>query len=70
MKRSKEYKISIGAFSTSLVLYCISIVTGLIPVFSFSIDKLCMYLGFSFFGLGLVFLNKAKDNNDNTFYKR
>lgn len=64
MKKSKEYRICIGAFSTSLVLYGISIVTGLIPGLSFSIDKICMYLGFSLFGLGLVFLDKIKENND------
>lgn len=63
MKKSKEFKISIVLFSVCLVLYCVSIVTGLIPQLSFAIDKICMYLGFSFFCLGLVFLKKMKDNN-------
>lgn len=59
MKKSKEYRISIVLFSVALVLYGISIVTGLIPGLSFSIDKICMYLGFSFMGLGLVFLRRT-----------
>lgn len=64
MKKSKEYKISIVLFSVALVLYCISMVTGLMPNLNFSIDKISMYLGFAFFGFGLVFLTKAKDSNN------
>lgn len=62
MKKSKEYKISVALFIVALVMDCISIVTGLIPNLDFSIDKICMYLGFGFLGFGLVFLKKAKDN--------
>lgn len=61
MKKSKEYKIGIVLFSVSLVLFGISIVTSLMPELRFSIDKICMYLGFSFFCLGFVFLKKSKD---------
>lgn len=64
MKKTKEYKISIILFIIALVLDCISIVTGLIPNLDFSIDKICMYLGFAFLGFGLVFLKKAKDNTE------
>lgn len=63
MKNSKEYKISTALFCVALVLYAISIVTGLIPGLAFAIDKICMYLGFAAFGFGLVFLKKSKDNN-------
>lgn len=55
---------SIKLFSAALVLFAISIVTGLIPGLSYSIDKICMYLGFAFFGFGLVFLNKRKNNDE------
>ena len=65
MKKSKEYRICVVLFVVALVLYGISIVTGLIPDLDSSIDKICMYLGFAFFGFGLVFLKKAKDNNEN-----
>lgn len=58
MKNSKEYKISLVLFSIALVLYGVSIIAGLIPDLACSIDKICMYLGFSFFGFGLVFLKK------------
>ena len=64
MEKSKEYKICVGLLSVSLVLYLISMVTGLIPGLLFSIDKICMYLGTSFFCFGLVFLKKSKDNDD------
>ena len=64
MKKTKEYKISIVLFIAALVVFAISIVTGLIPGIIYSIDKICMYLGFALFGFGLMFLNKAKDNND------
>lgn len=63
MKQSKEYKISIVLFSVSLVLFCISIITGLIPQLNSSIDKICMYLGFSSLCFGFVFLKKSKDGN-------
>lgn len=65
MKKTKESKICIVLFSISLVLYGISIITGLIPGLDFSIDKISMYLGFAFSGFGLVFLKKAKDNDEN-----
>lgn len=64
MKNSKEYKTSIVLFSVALVLYVISIITGLIPGLIYSVDKICMYAGFACFGLGLVYLAKAKDNNE------
>ena len=60
MKKSKEYKISVGLFSVALVLYCISLITGLFPELNFSIDKISMYLGFSLFCLGLVFMERIK----------
>ena len=37
---------------------------GLIPGLIYSVDKICMYAGFACFGLGLVYLAKAKDNNE------
>ena len=61
MKKSKENKTSAVLFSVSILLLCISLVTGLIPGLNFSIDKICMYLGFACLGLGLVFLKKARD---------
>ena len=64
MKKSKEYKISMVSSIAALVLLGISIVTGLIPGLIYSIDKICMYLGFAFLGLSVTFLKKAKDNND------
>ncbi len=64
MKKSKEYKISITLFCICLVLYIVSIVTSLIPGLTYSIDKISMYLGFAFFGFGLMFLAKAKDKDD------
>lgn len=65
MKKTKEYKISIVLFSIALVLYAVSIITGLIPGLEIAIDKICMYLGFAFFGFGLVFLQKASKANAN-----
>ena len=65
MNKSKECNISIVLISIALALYSISFITGLIPGLTYSIDKICMYLGFSCFGLGLVFLYKSKDNDDN-----
>lgn len=65
MKRSKAYKISVVLFVITLIFDSISIVTGLMPNLNSSIDKICMYLGFAFLGMGLVFLKKAKDNSDN-----
>lgn len=63
MKKSKEYIISVGLFIAALVFDSITIVAGLIPNLDFSLDKICMYLGFACLGFGLVFLKKAKDNN-------
>lgn len=65
MKQSKAYKISVVLFVITLIFDSISIVTGLMPNLNSSIDKICMYLGFAFLGMGLVFLKKAKDNSDN-----
>lgn len=65
MKNSKEYKISAALFCVSLVLFVISMITGLMLELDFAIDKICMYLGFASFCSGLVFLKKAKDNNGN-----
>ena len=64
MKKSKEDKISIVFFCIALILFGISMVTGLIPGLVYSIDKIWMFLGFAFFCFGLVFLNKAKNKND------
>lgn len=63
MKKAKEYKMSIAAFWISLVLYGISMVTGLIPGLTSSIDKICFYLGNAFLCFALVFLAKSKDNS-------
>lgn len=65
MKQSKAYKISVVLFVITLIFDSISIITGLMPNLNSSIDKICMYLGFAFLGMGLVFLKKAKDNSDN-----
>ena len=65
MKKSKEYKISTVFSSIALVLMSVSIVTGLIPGLVYSIDKICGGLGFSCFCLGLLFLYKSNDKNDN-----
>lgn len=65
MKKSKEYKTSIVLFAISLVLYCISIIAGLIPGLIFSIDKICMYLGFSLFCFGLMFSIRSEENSEN-----
>ena len=64
MKNSKEYKISKVLFIVSIVLFCISVVTGLIPGLVFDIDKICMYLGLALLGFGFVLLKKAVNNND------
>lgn len=56
-KRPLEHKFCVGLFIISLVMYGISLVTGLMPELNCSIDKICMYLGFSFFGFGLVVMN-------------
>lgn len=66
MKNSKEYKISIVMSSIALVLFAISIVTGLIPGLNYSIDDISKNLGFAFFCLGLVFLIKSQNANENT----
>ena len=68
MKNAKEYKISIWLLSISLVLFCISFVTGLIPGLVFAIDKICMGLGFSVYCFGLMFLENSKDNNNKTTF--
>ena len=64
MKKTKEYRISIVLFIVALVLFAISMVTGLIPSLNYSIDKICMYLGFAAFGFGLVLLKKAENTDD------
>lgn len=60
MKKSKEYKISCVLFSVCLVMYVISIVTGLISDLHLSIYKITQYLGFTFFSLGLLIAIKSK----------
>lgn len=62
MKKLKEYKICFGLFCICLILYGISMVTGLMPELNSSIDKICMYLGHTFLCLGIVFSLKHKDN--------
>lgn len=64
MKKTRAYKISVVLFCVSLVLFGISIVTGLIPGLVFAIDKISMYLGGALLSLGFVLLKKAKDNSD------
>lgn len=64
MKKTKEYKISSTLFYVATALFLISIVTGLIPNLIYSVDKITMYLGFAFFGFGLVYLKKAKDKGE------
>lgn len=64
MNKSIEYKISVVLFSLSLILCFISMVMGLIPGLCFSIDKICMYLGFSFLCFGLLIFEKSEENND------
>ena len=65
MKNSKEYKICTVLFIAAIVLFCISMVTGLIPDLTYSIDRISKYLGFACFTLGLVYLKKSEKNNDN-----
>lgn len=60
MKKSREYKISVVCFCIALVLFAVSIITGLIPGLVYSVDKICEYLGFACFGFGLVYASKAK----------
>ena len=62
MKKTKEYKICFGLFCICLILYGISMVTGLMPELNSSIDKICMYLGHTFLCLGIVFSLKYIDN--------
>ncbi len=64
MKKSKEFKIGSVLSCIALVLFLISIVTSLIPGLAFSIDKICMYLGFALLCLGSAFIKKAVDKND------
>lgn len=65
MKKSKEYKICFGSFCICLILYGISMVTGLMPGLTSSIDKICMYLGHTFLCLGILFSYKI-GNSKNT----
>lgn len=62
--KSKEYIIAVVLSCISLVLFGISAVTGLILDINYSIDKVCMYLGFSFLFLAFIFFDKSKKNND------
>lgn len=62
MKKTKEYKISVVLLIVALILFGVSILASLIPNFDYSIDKICMYLGFACFGFGLTYLKKS-DNN-------
>lgn len=67
MKRSKEYKISVILSSAALILFCISLVVGLMPVSEriYSLDKIGLYLGFALLGFSYLLLLKAKTNNEN-----
>lgn len=65
MKKSKEYKLCVVFSCIALVLFSVSIVTGLISGLVYSIDKICGGLGFSCFCLGLLFLYKSNDKIDN-----
>lgn len=65
MKRSKEYKISVVSSGLALVLFCISLVTGLIPGLVYSVDKICFGLGFACLGLGLIYMKKSKEYSSN-----
>lgn len=64
MKDLKDNKISIVLFGLALLVFGVSFVTGLIPEMDFAIDKICMYLGFSLFGFGLIFMTKNMKNNN------
>ena len=64
MMKSKEYKTSIVFSIAALVLYAISMITGLIPGLVYSVDKICMYLGFACFCMALTGLYKSKDKKE------
>ena len=60
MKKTKEYKVSMGLLVAAIVSFCVSGVTGLLLNVGSSIDTIFMFLGFALMGFGFVFLNKAK----------
>lgn len=66
MKASKKYKISIALSVVVLILFGISMVSGLMPVKEriYSIDKISLYLGFALLGFSYMFLNKSKSNDE------
>lgn len=61
MKKSKEYKLSIGLFIACIISFCLSAVIGIFGQSDSSIDNMFMYLGFALLCLGFVFFKKAKD---------
>lgn len=63
MKKVNDYKKSAVFSCIAIVLFGISMVTGLIPGLVYSIDKITMYLGFSSLGLGLIYFRRYKTNN-------
>ena len=63
MNKSREYKISVVLFVVAIVLFSVSLITGLIPGMIFSVDKMCGHLGWVFFGVGLLLMGKDKVYN-------
>lgn len=64
MKQSKEYKISYVLFCVAIVLFGVSLVTGVMSNINSSIDTICLFLGISFMCFGFVVLGKSKKNSD------
>ncbi len=60
MKRTKEEKISIAMSCAALVLFAVSLVTGLMPNLESSIDKICFFLGIALTCLAATYVSKAK----------
>lgn len=65
MMKSKEFKISTVLSIVALILFGVSMVTGLMPIAErvYSIDKISLYLGFALLGFSHLFLQKSKINN-------
>lgn len=64
MKETKDNKKSVVLFSIALVLFAISIVTGLMPGLVYSIDKISGGLGFACFCYGLTLMYQSKDHDN------
>lgn len=64
MKKSRDYKISVGLLLAAIVSFCVSGVTGLVLNIDSSIDTMFMFLGFALMGFGFVFLSKSKGRVD------